>query len=312
MVKNMKYRCDVIELPKKMTKTPEGWLKGDVFITRAGVFPYLDENGKIIWELRHPDDVFKEESLKSFEMLPFTNEHPFVALDSTNTKKYQVGQLGSDVRKYDDNIRVISSVLITDINTVQIVEQKEKTEVSCGYFCDVIEESGIYNGIKYDRRQVNIEGNHVALTKKGRAGETVKLVTDSAVNINDFNDRKFYNFSSNTNKGKTTMSKENVVQVTCSNGIKYDALPEIAAEIDSMKTNISDLSSDNKSLKEKNDSLTQEIATLKGENEQLTKKLNKDSSEDIQKAFKKEFLLKKLQVNSLKIQWIICQIKISK
>ena len=42
----------------------------------------------------------------------------------------------------------------------------------------MVEESGVYNGEAYDRRQVNIRYNHIALVPRGRAGNNCKLRLD--------------------------------------------------------------------------------------------------------------------------------------
>ena len=47
----------------KITETKEGFLKGDAILTRTGVFTYVNADGSLRKELRHPDDVFVLDSL---------------------------------------------------------------------------------------------------------------------------------------------------------------------------------------------------------------------------------------------------------
>ena len=50
---------------KTVEKTPQGFLKVPAYATRAGVFNYKTNDGKIIRELRSPEEVFHKDSLSS-------------------------------------------------------------------------------------------------------------------------------------------------------------------------------------------------------------------------------------------------------
>lgn len=58
------YRIDTFPVPK-VQKTDQGFLEGEVVASRTGIFNYYDADGKCRKELRHPDDVLKEDSLKN-------------------------------------------------------------------------------------------------------------------------------------------------------------------------------------------------------------------------------------------------------
>ena len=68
-------RFDSIKLPK-MIKTKEGYLRGEAVVSRAGVFKYRNVDGSVRGELRHPDNIFKIDSLETLKMIPITNDHP--------------------------------------------------------------------------------------------------------------------------------------------------------------------------------------------------------------------------------------------
>jgi hypothetical protein len=95
-----------------------------------------------------------------------------------------VGHVGEQV-KQDDNY-VSASVLIQDASTIAAVaaDPPERSDLSCGYSCDIERVSGEYEGERYDVRQRNIVYNHVALLPpgRGRAGREVALRLDSAGN----------------------------------------------------------------------------------------------------------------------------------
>src|SRR5688500_3537555 len=100
-MKNTAFRYDVGGLGPPV-ELPNGWLKAEGFLTRAGVFAYSNPDGSERLELRPEEEVFDVDSIKSLALVPFTDDHPIEVLDSTNTKKYQVGTVGEVVRRDGD------------------------------------------------------------------------------------------------------------------------------------------------------------------------------------------------------------------
>lgn len=172
----MTTRTALCRLDGQWTRTDEGFLDAVVYPTRAGVFKYFD-GVKVIKELRPPDEVFKEDSLKSLENKPHTNDHPPAMLTSKNTKKYSTGHVYGNHTKSDDGVHTIARVLVTDEDAIQHINAG-KVEVSCGYTCDVADESGVYDGEAYDRVQRNIKYNHLASVPRGRAGNGARVSMD--------------------------------------------------------------------------------------------------------------------------------------
>lgn len=166
-------------------KTANGYLRCDALITRTGVFEYRLADGSTRRELRLPGEVFHGDSLATFDLVPLTNEHPAEKLTPDNTAKYQTGAV-SAVRRVDN--AVAASVLVTDARAISDVEAG-KTQLSCGYDCDLEQRAGVTDGIdgvpdgmRYDAIQRNIVGNHVAIVRKGRAGDAqLHLDADDAV-----------------------------------------------------------------------------------------------------------------------------------
>jgi hypothetical protein len=166
-------------------REPNGWLRFDALPTRIGVFTYQNADGSLRRELRLPQHVFDTRALASFHMVPLTNDHPDEALTADNTAKYQRGSIGSDVRREGDFVRV--SGLVTDAALVTAI-LAGKTELSCGYDCELVPTAGEWNGIKYDAVQTNIRGNHVAVVDRGRAGPSARINTDAAIMVSDKGD----------------------------------------------------------------------------------------------------------------------------
>ena len=159
-----------------MTRTPEGFLIcHSVPICRTGTQEYLpqeigvEEDKPIITALRTPAEVFKPAAIASFEGKPVTDEHPPVALDSSNYSAYTKGAV-QNVRRGtgEDDDKLVCDIVIYDSTLISKVEAG-KREISCGYDCKYIPNGdGTYH-------QAGIIGNHVAIVDSGRAGHDVAI-----------------------------------------------------------------------------------------------------------------------------------------
>jgi hypothetical protein len=110
-------------------------------------------------------------------MKPATWGHPPVLLDSANTKQYQVGYSGSQVRYNDGFVEV--ALVVTDQDAIEKIKRKDATEVSAGYKVDFDPTPGITpEGEEYAGVQRNIRVNHIAIVPRGRAGPEVRLLLD--------------------------------------------------------------------------------------------------------------------------------------
>lgn len=159
-------------------KTPEGYLKVWCKAARTGVQLYTRGDGTQVREYRPEDEVSNPESLASFGMKAVTMGHPRVALDSENTKLYQIGHAGSEVRYSDGFVQV--AVVITDEEAISAIERGDAQEVSAGYRVDYDPTPGVTpDGQSYDGVQRNILANHIAVVPRGRGGREVRLLLDS-------------------------------------------------------------------------------------------------------------------------------------
>jgi hypothetical protein len=176
-------RFDAGELAKP-TKLDNGWLRLDGTLTRVGVFDYRQHDGTTRRELRLPEEVFHEDALTSFELVPVTIDHPPEILDSKNTSRFQKGTV-SKIRR--DGANLVGTILLTDQAAVDQALKGGRKQLSCGYHCDLDETPGVTNGIpgvadgtRYDAVQRNVRGNHLALVHRARAGEVAQLKLDAA------------------------------------------------------------------------------------------------------------------------------------
>lgn len=178
---------------KKFKRTDEGYVIAPVNPTRAGVFTYVYPDGSMVRELRHPDDVFKADSLASLNNQPFTNDHPPTMVTVENYDQFARGVFLGPHAVAEDGIHTSGSVKVTNKDTIDAMDAG-KLAVSCGYECELLNESGVYNGERYDARQTNIVYNHLALVDRGRAGPGATIKADEvrfdAYEINETNQKK--------------------------------------------------------------------------------------------------------------------------
>lgn len=165
-------------------KTPEGFLRVKATFSRTGCQRYRRQDGSQVVEYRPEEEVAKRDSILSLGGLPVTLEHPPQLLTPENTRQYQRGSTGTEV-VYDNGF-IRGVVTLTDAEAIQAVERGDARELSVGYRVQVDHTPGITpDGERYDCIQRQISGNHVAVTKEGRAGPEVRLHMDSATSIDD-------------------------------------------------------------------------------------------------------------------------------
>jgi hypothetical protein len=157
--------------------TPEGYLRVWCRAARSGTQLYRRADGSQVREYRPPEEVSNPDSLSTFGMKPATWGHPPVLLDADNTKQYQVGYSGSQVRYTDGFVEV--ALVVTDSEAIEKIKRKDATEVSAGYKVDFDPTPGVTpEGEDYAGIQRNIRVNHIAIVPRGRAGPEVRLLLD--------------------------------------------------------------------------------------------------------------------------------------
>ncbi len=169
-------RYDKASPLSKPVRLPNGFVRAEGYLTRAGIFVYRDAKGNTVRELRPPEEVMHPDALASFALVPVTNEHPPEALTADNAKQYSVGSVSESVAPEGDKVR--ATLMITDADAIAALDAG-RSELSCGYTADVVIEPGTWQGQRYDAKQTNIRGNHVALVDAGRAGPTCSIRMDA-------------------------------------------------------------------------------------------------------------------------------------
>lgn len=171
----------------KRTIDRNGWmLVRDNPLTKVGVFPYMGHEiqgapdpNKIYYVYRPAEELQKPETIDSFKLLPFIDEHEVLGKDATPAEQKGVcGVTGENVHYAAPYLRANLRVYSDAANA--LIETKQKVELSPGYRCKYDWTPGEFEGVTYDVVQRDIRANHLALVKEGRTGKDL-VVQDHAI-----------------------------------------------------------------------------------------------------------------------------------
>lgn len=238
--------------------TEEGYLRVWCRAARVGTQLYRRADGAQVREYRPPEEVSKPESLSTFGMKPATWGHPPVLLDADNTKRFQVGYSGSQVRFNDGFVEV--ALVVTDRDAIERIKRKDATEVSAGYKVDFDPTPGVTpEGEQYDGVQRNIRVNHIAIVPRGRAGPEVRLLMDRM----DAADAVACDPALTLQPSPPASPVMATVKL---DGMEIDLPAEAASAVQSyardMERQLKALTSENEKLSERADSLQEQVETL--------------------------------------------------
>lgn len=168
-------------------KTAEGFLRVVADFARTGIQDYRacelswdelpdrfrGDRYQTIRMLRPADEVFAEETMRSFANKPVTNGHPPQPINARNFRKHAVGTAQDEVVRINDKLRV--GLVLQDAEVIDEV-QNGKDRLSAGYTSEVIWEAGndpVFG--PYDAKQTSIRGNHIAVVSQARGGPEIRI-----------------------------------------------------------------------------------------------------------------------------------------
>lgn len=175
---------------------------------RSGIYRYKGKQlglatNDIVEVYREEEDVFNEESLKSLNLRPLTLDHPNVQVTIDNVKKYSKGEV-YNVRREGDNI--VGDIIVKDKYIADLIVNNKVRELSLGYTQDLYynESTKLYNF-------KNIIYNHLALVKKGRAGNAMILDSQDEVLVLE---EEIINDSTEEVKEQEVETKDEILEKT--------------------------------------------------------------------------------------------------
>ncbi|MBB5737220.1 hypothetical protein FHT09_002992 [Xanthomonas arboricola] len=208
-------------------RTADGYLVAEAFVARTGIQDYLgSELGRpdleVVRLYRPPEEVFSDETLRSYAHRPMTNDHPPEQVNADNWKKYAVGQTGDEVAH--DQTRVRVPLVLMDQQAITDYEAG-KRELSQGYSAEIDWTAGTTpEGEHYDAVQRNIRNNHLALVRRGRAGSQFRIGDGRAPGGKDRADNPTRNNTMSNTNTRTVMVDGLPVECTDASAIAIDKL----------------------------------------------------------------------------------------
>lgn len=182
------YRFKVGDFaPSESTRsfTKEGYLKCvNVRLAKAPQvrqyyayeFPSLEgySPDQIINVYTPADELFKPETIKSFNGVDVTDYHPPKnEINASNWKDYHIGYC-ENVRQEGDYL--VGDLLIKDKISIDLIQSNERLEMSLGYGAlFVVEQGTAPDGTPYQAKFINFNGDHMALVKYGRCGGDCRI-----------------------------------------------------------------------------------------------------------------------------------------
>lgn len=171
-----------------------GALKIPAVLGRVGVFNY-PRGGKIVRELRPHDEVFRSDSMATYESASATDLHPpreEAWVTPKNWKKHAVGYVVEGVHQDGDLLR--GNLVVQDAPMIDMILKGERSELSPGYMAMTLDATpgrfnaatgeygpNVTSGEEYDVIQRDIVYNSVGIGPRGwgRQGSEVALRLDS-------------------------------------------------------------------------------------------------------------------------------------
>lgn len=247
----------------KATIDENGFLVDTPVVARLGVQVYYTEDGRTVREFRPAEEVFKDESLASYQGKPMTLDHVFV--NSENAKEVVVGSVTGKAEPLGSS--VVAPIVVYDNTAIQEAMAGNAKELSVGYSAILDETPGWGDPItgeyvlksdgdqfdapegwqEFDAIQRDIKVNHLAMVYRGRAG-IAKLNMDGE-------QENPYTTDVDINKE----DKQEMIKIKLDGAQEFEVAPEIASHIEALNAKADTAIAERDALKAKVDAMPAEI-----------------------------------------------------
>lgn len=166
--------------------TKDGYFVADALVARANNIQeyYARELGltdrepnDVVRVFRPAAEVFHKDALSSLAHRPVTLDHPSNPVQSTNWKALAVGDVGDEVVRDGEFVRV--PIKIMDAAAIESV-RTDRREFSLGYVAQMVPEKGVHNGQEYDFVAKGFRYNHLAAVRAARGGSDLRIIDERA------------------------------------------------------------------------------------------------------------------------------------
>lgn len=172
-------RLDTAAPLRRVVETPQGGLRVEAAVSRAGVLRYRDTAGQEWAELVPAEELGAEDSLATLRGATVTDLHPPGLVTAESYRDVAVGHVHDDVRV--EGGYLVATLTVNDAAECERIRAGQRKDTSAGYVCDLDETPGVTpEGESYQRVQRRRRYNHVGLGPEGwgRAGSDVGLRLD--------------------------------------------------------------------------------------------------------------------------------------
>ena len=248
----------------KATIDENGFLVDTPVVARLGVQVYYTEDGRTVREFRPAEEVFKDESLASYQGKPMTLDHVFV--NSENAKEVVVGSVTGKAEPLGSS--VVAPIVVYDNTAIQEAMAGNAKELSVGYSAILDETPGWGDPVtgeyvlksdgdqfdapdgwqEFDAIQRDIKVNHLAMVYRGRAG-IAKLNMDGE-------QENPYTTDVDINKED---KQEMTVKIKLDGAQEFEVAQEVASHIEALNAKADTAIAERDSLKAKVDAMPAEI-----------------------------------------------------
>ena len=184
---------DRLPLPTERIFKDTGQMIAPCVVARTGVMQYRAKECGPLFADRDPEsivriatfaeDLFDEDSLKTYQASPITLDHPKVKVTVENSKELMKGHLEGLPTRVDDESgesELHSVIVVSDADALAEVKNG-KSQLSSGHTSVlVLNDSGEGD---WDAKKTCIRNNHTAIVKNGRAG--IAVIADNETVLKD-------------------------------------------------------------------------------------------------------------------------------
>ena len=221
--------------PARITK--DGYFVADALVARANNIQeyYARELGltdrephDVVRVFRPAAEVFHKDALSSLAHRPITLDHPSNPVQSTNWKELAVGDVGDEVVRDGEFVRV--PIKIMDAAAIESVRSTRR-EFSLGYVAHMVPEKGIHDGQPYDFVAKDFRYNHLAAVRAARGGSDLRIIDERTPPPQEKPAKKI-------RIGDAEVDATNGEAVRIANDAREAKLGGLTAEIATLKTTI--------------------------------------------------------------------------
>jgi uncharacterized protein len=180
----MIFLTDRAEIKGSVRITRDGYLVADALVAkanniqeyRAGELDLADRDPNSIVRIFRPANVvFDKDAMASLAHRPITLDHPSEPVTSANWKRLAVGDVGDEVLRDGERVRV--PIKVMDAAAVDSIAT-DRQEFSLGYAATMDMKPGEHEGQAYDGALTSVRYNHLAACKCARGGSELRIVDE--------------------------------------------------------------------------------------------------------------------------------------